>query len=235
MAITLVQKVGKVDTGLIKAIPPAWSTPTTAGNLLLIAACEVNGTNNTWPTAPTGYTAAPSTPFIHYNAGITGVHGLYYKIAAGADATPSTFGESSGTQDWVTYLFEFAAPGGWLALPADVEAHSAVRSTQFATPTATPAVTTATLAQANELVFCLSAHDIATTLETHSGGLVIDRPTTANGKLWTSWVEVNATTAFSTTAVWTTSARCGLKLQTFKTAAAGGAVARQLAATGVGR
>jgi hypothetical protein len=212
MPITLVQKNGSASTGTITATPPAWGTTTTAGNLLVIVGCEVNGTNNTWPTSPAGYTAMSNTPFNYYAAGITGSHGGYYKIAAGADATPGVYGESTGTADWVTYTYEFAVDGGWINPPADQEQRNAASSTQV---TSLAALATGALKQVRELAVCIVAHDIAVTSPSLTN-YTLELPTTNNGKLQFGWQETQIATPVGFTASWTTLARCGIKQFTYR-------------------
>ena len=214
MAITLVQKNGSASTGTLDATPPAWSSTTTAGNLLIIVGCEVNCTNATWPTAPSGYTAFTSNAFTFYAAGIVGVYGGYYKIAAGSDATPGHYGETTGTQDWVTYTYEFNNPLNWKSPQADQECHTAASSTQV---TSQVSANTGTLAQSQELAILISAHDVAVTAESYTNSFTVDRPGTSNGKLWFGWKETSVTTALNSTASWTTLARVGVKIFTFKT------------------
>jgi len=215
MAITLVQSNFNGQSGTLVATPPPWSVATTAGNLLVVLGCEVNGTMNTWPTLPAGYTVMPSTPFIHYNAGITGVHGGFSKIAAGSDATCGTYGETTSTQDWETIIMEFANPGGWLNATVDVESHTAVSSTQ---QTSKAGVALAALAQAVELAIVLDAHDISVTSESYASSAFAH--VAGLNKLQGGWLETaSAASGLNTTASWTTSARAGIKLVTFRTAA----------------
>lgn len=213
MAITLVQKVGSANTGTLKATPPAWSTTPTLGNLLLVCGTETLNSGSTW-TAPSGYTATASTPFLFWNAGNEASSGLYWKIAGASEATPGTYGDTTSTQDYVTYIYEFAAPGGWLVTPTDVEAHTAANATAVSTAASG---STAALAQADELAFAMTALSAVVTALTFTNGYTVDRPTTANGKLWAGWKETAATTAENTTASWTTAARANVKIVTFMT------------------
>jgi hypothetical protein len=218
VAITLVQSNGSASTGTLDATPPAWGSSPVAGNLLIICCCEVNITAGTWGTTPAGYTAMPFTPFQFYTAGIGGVYGGYWKIAAGGDATPGHIGETTSTQDWVTYTYEFANPNGWLTSPVDQETHTAAGT---ATGTASASGSSGTLAQAQELAICIVGHDVTVPSPAFTNGYVSAPPTTNNGKLGFAWQETASTAAVSTTASWSVvAARWGVKQVTFMTATA---------------
>jgi hypothetical protein len=198
MAITLVQSNGSASTGTLDATPPAWGTPTTAGNLLIIVGNEVNITTGAWGTTPSGYTAFPTNAFTWYTTGIGGVHGGYWKIAAGSDATPGHWGETSSTQDYVTYTYEFACTTGWVASAIDKEVHSA--ATTVAT-TSKASGATATLSQPVELILGMCHTQVAVTaLSFASNPYTLATPGTANGKLRCGWIEVNGICTFKAAA-----------------------------------
>jgi hypothetical protein len=212
VAITLVQKNGSVQTGTLAATPPAWSVATTAGNLLIIVCHEQVGTNLTWPTVPAGYTAVTGTPFAYESAG--GAVGLFWKIAAGGDATPGNIGETSSTQNYETYTYEFASSAGWQSPPVDVLVKTAAST---ATATSKASGSTAALAQADELVFGIAAlYTAGTALSFASTALALATPTTSSTKLWVGRTESAATTAQGTTASWTTAAASCIWVTTFK-------------------
>ena len=215
MAITLRQKNGSAQTGTLTAAPPAWGSATVAGNLLIMVGAEAAATAGTWPTLPAGWNVFAPTPAVFASAA-GNPYGIFWKIAAGTDATPGAYGESSSTQNWVTYTYEFVNPLGWIASAADVGACPAAGVAAVTKASGS----TATLAQAQELAIALMAGNAAVTALTFTNGYTVDLPGTSNGKMWFGWKETVSTAAESTTANWTTSTPCGCRVATFKTSAA---------------
>lgn len=214
MAIIRVQKNGAFRAGTNSALMPAWGSTTVAGNLLLLVVSESSAANGTWTTTPAGWTAFAPSPFTFNTTSLDG-SGLFWKIAAGGDATPGTLAESGvNVADWTIYTYEFSSPTGWLSTPSDKEVHSAAGAVLGTTKASG---STATLAQANELCMSLLSTTNAVTACTFSAGYTLDNPATANGTSWVGWQEVNATTAQSTTATWTGSQVNCCRIFTFKT------------------
>lgn len=218
--IIRVQKNGSTSTGTLNATPPAWGSTTKAGNLLLVVGHEVNGTAGTWPTTPAGYTGAGTTPF-NYATTLSPAYGIFWKIAAGGDATPGNYGETSSTQDWVTYTYEFFYPGGWLASPVD-STNQTAQSNTSATTKAGGLLTQMKLAPSTQLVVAILGGNAATSAQSFDNGFFIDQPTTNSGKLVFTWLESVGSGAgpsglYPVTASWTTSTPNGIKQATFMT------------------
>lgn len=218
MAITTVQKNALTTASGTSGVCPAWGSATTAGNLLLIIINELGAFTGTWSTPPSGYTAFAPTPFIYWTTP-SDPYGIFWKIAAGSDATPANVGADSGVGGpWLIYTYEFSAPNGWLTTPNDAEAHSAAGSTAVTT---IASGSTAALAQANELAVAVLARSVAGSAMTPGGSWAINDPASgADIRLTVATQETAATTALTFSPTWTTSARPGARIATFKTAAA---------------
>jgi hypothetical protein len=218
VAITTVQKNANITASGTSGTCPAWGTTTTAGNLLLIFINELGAFTGTWSNTPTGYTAYSPSPFIYWTTP-SDPYGIYWKIATGGDATPAAIGADGGSAGpWLIYTYEFSSPTGWLSTPNDAEIHSAASSTAV---TSVASGSTATLAQANELAVAVHARSVVGSTTTFNGGFSNNDPSTGGDtRLSIATQETAATTALATTATWTTSARAGVRIATFKTAAA---------------
>lgn len=223
MAVALVQKNGAGPGSVAGAgVPPAWGATTTAGNLLLICGYDTSGTAGTWNTTPSGYTLVTGDPFSMDTTPTVALYGIYWKIAAGSDATPGNYGQSTGaTNTYITYTYEFSSTTGWNVSPFDTSAGTAASATAVVTKASG---STATLAQASELaVAVFASKSVAASALTFSNGYTVDRPTSPSAAFWFGWKETSATTAESTTASWTGSESCGVRVATFKTASAAAA------------
>lgn len=233
MAITLRQSNALFTGGNVSASFAAWSPATVAGNLLLLFVHNFSAAaGTTWSATPAGYTAYSPTPFGY--GSVNGQSGIFWKIAAGSDATPGVVTRSSGTANWETYAAEFNNPAGWVATPSDAEAHSAATGTAGVSKASG---STAALAQANELAVALLTPFSGTSLiPTFNGGFVLDTTISVADTMDVAWQETASTAALATTADWTggTSTIAGCRIATFKTVASA-VVKRQLAMSGVGR
>lgn len=214
MTIVRRQTNGSASTGTLDATPPAWSSTPLVGSLLLIIGHETQGTAGTWGTTPAGYTAFTNTPFI-FSSTATSCYGLYWKIAGAGEATPGHYGEVTSTQDWVTYTYEFTAPFGWVASPPN---QAVVEAQDNTAVTSTASGNTGQLEpNMQQLAIAMTGHAAATTSETYTGGFLIDRPGTNNGKLWFGWQEVGPDhDQLAVTANWTTSTPSGARIATFR-------------------
>lgn len=224
MAIVRVQKNGLITASGTTGTCPAWGTPTTAGNLLLILINELGAFTGTWNATPAGYTAFAPTPSIYWTT-TTDPHGIYWKIATGSDATPGNIGADSGSGGpWVIYTVEYSSPNGWATTPNDAHVESPAGSTAVATKASG---TSGTLAQSNELALALGAFSVVVTGLTFSNGYNLEGiPTGGDGTTQFAWQETASTAALSTTASWTTNARPGIRIASFKTGAAAAAAGR---------
>lgn len=230
MTITLVQKNGANAIGTVSCTVPAWGSTTTAGNLLLVVVSDATQANTAWTAVPAGYTEVFSTNGFQFDTNGFSRYGLFWKIAAGSDATPGVC-TCSTTSSWSAYTYEFSATDGWATSAFDTEAHSAGAGTLVTT---LASGSTATLAQANELAVAVYAGDGTNSALTFTNGYTNAIPTTNNTRLWLGWQETAATTAQSTTASWTTSRRPGVRVATFMTGAAAPITPRVMSAVGVG-
>lgn len=225
MAITLRQSNAATTASATTGTSPAWGSTTVAGNLLLLVINETGGFTGTWSGTPAGYTAVTATPSI-YNTTTTSPFGIYYKIAAGGDATPGTIGADSGAGGpWSVYTYEFVSPTGWLAQGSvlDKVVTSAASSTSA---TSKASGSTGTLTQANELAISHAALEIGSAGFAWTGSFTAAQPTGNVNYNYFGWQEVNATTALSTTPTWTTADVAGARIATFMTAAAATAVTK---------
>lgn len=217
MAITRVQAVSSQNTG-VTLTNPSWGTNPVAGNLLIYIINESTHFSSWTPTL-NGWTAVSGTPFSYYTGG-PAAQGMYWKIAAGggSDGFP-TITDSSSSAVWTAYGYEFNAPNGWNSSPVDGNVHSAASSTAG---TSKASGSTGLLAQPDELSFVMAAESVAVTgLTFATNTYTVDNPSTAFGMLWGAWLETSTNAAQQTTASWTTSARAGVWVVTFKTAATG--------------
>lgn len=214
MTIAAVQKNAAATAAANSATMPAWGSTTTAGNLLLVIAMSTScPAANTWTATPTGYTAVTTSPQSYDSAAPREAYAIFWKIAAGGDATPSVCSVSSGTPAWVVYTYEFAASFGWLVSPIDTQSASATSNTPGTTKNSGA---TAALAQTGELGFAVQAATAAVTALSFNNGYTVDNPASPNGKLWVGWQELAVTTAQNSTASWTGSQISGCRVAMFK-------------------
>jgi hypothetical protein len=210
--------------------PPGWGTATVLNNLLLLIVNSRGGnTASDTAVAAAGWNRITDSPFNYYSGG-SNYAGIYWKIAAGGDATPPAFTDS-GTPTWDIYTYEFASTTGWISSANDVTVHSAASNTAGTTKASG---SSATLAQTDELALAINAASVARSAFAFTGSFVIDLPTTNSTALEVGWYETAATTALATTPTWTTSARNVSWVVSFKPNSAGNAVSGASALNGLG-
>jgi hypothetical protein len=217
VAITLVQSNAATTASGTSGTSPAWGSTTAAGNLLLIVINETGGFTGVWSTPPSGYTAIVSSPSI-YHTSTTSPFGMFWKIAAGSDATPPSIGADTGSGGpWSIYTYEFHSPTGWVTSAFDKSVTSAASNTSAASKASG---STAALSQADELAVAHCALEAASAGFAWTGGFTAAQPTGATTYNYFGWQETAATTALSTTPTWTTAQVAGCRIATFKVAAA---------------
>lgn len=194
---TSVQKNVATTASALSATMPAWGSTTTKGNLLVIYAMN-RGTNVAITANPSGYSASGNTPSF-WNSGQSFI---YYKIAAGGEATPTTITRSGTLTSWTVYTYEYSAePYGWLPVAVVLDKETLSTTGAGSVTSRTVAASGTSVEQSGALAVC-ETHSQGLTPSSYTNGYVADEPAGVQTNLRVAQVVSTGNTSPGTVVTW---------------------------------